>query len=53
MAPFESFGTVSYSYFIATMALSLAICEIFSVKNGDLENWVRGLLNVIENGAVQ
>ena len=32
MVPFESFGTVSYSPFIVTMAVSLAISEIFSVK---------------------
>jgi len=29
---FESLGTVSYSTFIVTMAVSLAISEIFSVK---------------------
>jgi len=39
MAPFESLGTVSYSHFVAI----LAVCEIFSVKEWrDLENWVRG-----------
>jgi len=32
MVPFESFGMVSYSPFIVTMAVSLAISEIFSVK---------------------
>jgi len=37
---FESLGTVSHSHLVATMAVSLAICEIFSVK--DLENSVRG-----------
>ena len=34
---------VSYSSSIATMAISLAVYEIFSVKKWrDLENWVRG-----------
>ena len=40
--PFESMGAVSYSLFIVTMALSVAVCEIFSVKEWrDLENGVR------------
>ena len=34
MVPFESLGAVSYSDFVATMAVSLAVCQIFSVKNG-------------------
>jgi len=32
MAPFESLGMVSYSHFIANMAVSLTVREIFSVK---------------------
>jgi len=40
--PFKSLGTVSYSPFIVTMAVSVAVCEIFSVKEWcDLENRVR------------
>jgi len=30
--PFESIGTVSYSPSIVTMAVSVAVCELFSVK---------------------
>jgi len=32
MLPFDSLGTVSYSYSIATMVVSLAIWEIFNVR---------------------
>jgi len=40
--PLESFGAVSYSPSIVTMAVSVAVCEIFSVKEwSDLENRVR------------
>ena len=38
MVTFESLGTVSYSPSIVTMAVSVAVCEIFS----DLENQLRG-----------
>jgi len=42
LVPFESLGTVSYSLSIVTMAVSVAVCEIFSVKEWcDLENRVR------------
>ena len=43
--PFESLGVVSYSPSIVTMVVSVAVCEIFSVKEClewcDLENGVR------------
>jgi len=39
---FESLGAVSYSLSIVTMAVSVAVFEIFSVKEWcDLENRVR------------
>jgi len=42
MVPFESLGAVSYSPSIVTMAVSAAVCEIFSVKKWcDVENRVR------------
>ena len=42
MVPFESLCTVSYSPSIVTMAVSVAVRDIFSVKEWpDLENWVR------------
>ena len=40
--PFKSLSTVSYSPSIVTMTVSVAVCEIFSVKEWyDLENRVR------------
>ena len=40
--PFKSFGAVSYSPSVLTMVVSVAVCEIFSVKEWcDLENKVR------------
>ena len=40
MVLFESLGVVSYSSSIVTMAISVAVSEIFSVKEWcDLENW--------------
>jgi len=33
LVPFESLDTVSYSVSIVTVAVSVAVCEIFNVKN--------------------
>jgi len=42
-------GTVSYSFSIVTMAVSVAVCEIFSVKEWcNLENRVRVRLRSLE-----
>jgi len=41
LVPFKSLGTVYYSPSIVTMAVSVAVCGIFSVKEWcDLENRV-------------
>jgi len=43
LEPFERLGAVSYSSSIVTVAVSVAVCEIFSVKEWrDLENQVMG-----------
>jgi len=40
--PYKSLGAVSYSTSVVTMAVSVAVCEIFSVKEWcDLENKVK------------
>jgi len=42
LVPFESLAAISYSTSIVTMAVSVSVCEIFSVKEWcDLENRVR------------
>jgi len=43
LVPFESSGAVSYTPSIVTVAVSIAVCEIFSVKEWrDLEHQVMG-----------
>jgi len=47
--PFESLGAVSYSPSIVTMAVSVVVCEIFSVKEWrELENQIRGRSRSLE-----
>ena len=42
VVPFKSLGAVSYSPFVVNMVVSVAVCDIFRVKNWpDLENRVR------------
>ena len=42
MVPFKSLAAISYLSSIVTMAVSVAVCEIFSIKEWcDLENRVR------------
>jgi len=49
LVPFESLGAVSYSPSIVTVAVSVAVCEIFSVKEWrDLEKQVRGRSRSLE-----
>ena len=43
LVPFERLGAISYSPSTVTVAVSVAVCETFSVKEWrDLENQVRG-----------
>ena len=47
--PFESLGAVSYSPSIVTMAVSVAVCEIFNVKEWrDFENQVIGVVQILK-----
>jgi len=48
VVPFKSLGAVSYSPSVVTMAVSVAVCDIFSAKEWpDLETGFK----VIGNGA--
>jgi len=50
LVPFESLGTVSYSPSIVTIAVSVAVCDIFIVKEWpDLKTGL-GSFKVIGNG---
>ena len=42
VVPFKSLGALSYSPSVVTMAISVTVCDVFSVKEWpDLENGVR------------
>jgi len=53
VVPFERLGTVFYSPSIVTMAISVAMLEIFSVKNGLTLKSGFGVLQGHQNGAVR
>ena len=42
LVSFESLDAVSYSPSMVTMAVSVAVCELFSIKACDLGHWIRG-----------
>jgi len=49
LVPFESLGAVSYSPSIVTVAVFVAVCGVFSVKEClGLENQVRGCLRSLK-----
>jgi len=52
--PFESLGVVSYSPSVVTMAVFVAVCEIFSVtlQNGVTLKTGLWLFTVIGNGTI-
>ena len=53
MVPFKSLGAVSYSPSIVTMAVSVAVCNIFNAKDWpDLENRIRVRLRSLETAPV-
>ena len=52
MVPIESLGMVSYSPSIVTMAISVAVCELFSVKAMTLKTGL-GVFRVSENITVR
>jgi len=42
LVPLESLVEISYSPSVVTMAVSVAVCELFNVKACNLGSWVRG-----------
>jgi len=52
VVPFKSLGAISYSTSVVTMAVSVAVCNIFNVKEWpDLETGL-GSFKVIGNGTI-
>jgi len=53
LVPFKSLGAVFCSPSIVTLAVSVAVCEIFSANEScDLENRVRVSFKVIGNSTI-
>jgi len=50
VVPFKSLGVVSYSPSVVTMAVSVAVCDIFSVKEWPNLETGLGSFKVIGNG---
>jgi len=49
VVPFKSLGALSYSPSVVTMAISVTVCDVFSVKEWpDLENGVRARSRSLE-----
>jgi len=53
LVPFKRLGAVSYSPSIVTLAVSVAVCEIFSAKSGVTLKTGLGFVQVTGNGAVR
>jgi len=50
LVPFESLVAVSYSPSKVTMAVFVAVCDLFSIKACDHGNWVRGRSRSLKMG---
>ena len=50
LVPFASLDAVSYLPTIVNMAVSVAVCDLFSIKACDHGNWVRGRSRSLKMG---